>query len=271
MLDSSTARWPGPAGGSLPFGAVLDSSCDRLADAAVFGALAWYFAVDGQRWLLLAALLCLVLGSLTSYIRARAEAAGLTATVGIAERAERLIIVLVGTGLTGLPGLHVPVRAGGRAVDPGRRLDDHGRAASRDGVPAVAGAPAGRCMTVLLTRDPREPMPPSGSGTRRAGDWSKPCRERVSARAFRSAADAATVRNGRGTQQLRKNLRRVVGPGMSELRMDALVGDALRSYSRYWLETFRFHGMDARGRRRRSTATAAAASTSTPRSSAARA
>ena len=62
---------------------------------------AWYFARHGQRWLLLAALLCLVLGSLTSYIRARAEAAGLTATVGIAERAERLIIVLVGTGLSG--------------------------------------------------------------------------------------------------------------------------------------------------------------------------
>ena len=57
--------------------------------------------------MLLAALLCLVLGSLTSYIRARAEAAGFTATVGIAERAERLIIVLVGTGLTGAP-FHVP-------------------------------------------------------------------------------------------------------------------------------------------------------------------
>jgi phosphatidylinositol dimannoside acyltransferase len=68
----------------------------------------------------------------------------------------------------------------------------------------------------------------------------------VSARAFRSAADAAAVRNGRGARQLRKNLRRVVGPGMSELRMDALVGDALRSYSRYWLETFRLPGMDHR-------------------------
>ena len=51
--------------------------------------------------LVAAALLCLVLGSLTSYIRARAEAAGMNATVGIAERAERLIIVLVGTGLSG--------------------------------------------------------------------------------------------------------------------------------------------------------------------------
>jgi CDP-diacylglycerol--glycerol-3-phosphate 3-phosphatidyltransferase len=47
------------------------------------------------------------LGALTSYIRARAEAAGLNATVGFAERAERLIIVLVATGLTDFPGLHV--------------------------------------------------------------------------------------------------------------------------------------------------------------------
>jgi phosphatidylinositol phosphate synthase len=98
MIDGAVAR----AGGLVtPFGGVLDSTCDRIADAAVFGALAWYFAEHGQRWLLLAALLCLVLGSLTSYIRARAEAAGLSATVGIAERAERLIIVLVGTGLSG--------------------------------------------------------------------------------------------------------------------------------------------------------------------------
>lgn len=99
LVDGAVARAGGK--GSV-FGAVFDSSCDRIADAAVFGAVAWYYALHGQRWILLAALLCLVLGSLTSYIRARAEAADLTATVGIAERAERLIIVLVGTGLTGL-------------------------------------------------------------------------------------------------------------------------------------------------------------------------
>jgi CDP-diacylglycerol--glycerol-3-phosphate 3-phosphatidyltransferase len=100
LVDGAVAR----AGGTVsPFGGVLDSTGDRAADAAIFGALAWYFAEHDQRWLLLAALLCLVLGSMTSYIRARAEAAGLTATVGIAERAERLIIVLVGTGLAGEP------------------------------------------------------------------------------------------------------------------------------------------------------------------------
>jgi CDP-diacylglycerol---glycerol-3-phosphate 3-phosphatidyltransferase len=100
LVDGAVAR----AGGrTSKFGAVLDSSCDRIADAAVFGSLGWYFAMHDQRWMFLAAMLCLVLGSLTSYIRARAEGVGLTATVGIAERADRLIIVLVGTGLTGEP------------------------------------------------------------------------------------------------------------------------------------------------------------------------
>ena len=66
----------------------------------------------------------------------------------------------------------------------------------------------------------------------------------MSTRAFRAAADAATVRNGTGTRQLRKNLRRVVGPAVSELRMDALVGEALRSYARYWRETFTLESMD---------------------------
>jgi CDP-diacylglycerol---glycerol-3-phosphate 3-phosphatidyltransferase len=105
IVDGAVARATG--GGSV-FGAVLDSTCDRIADAAVFGALAWYFALHGQKWMLLATLLCLVLGTLTSYIRARAEAVGLHATVGFAERAERLIIVLTGTGLSDLPGYHVP-------------------------------------------------------------------------------------------------------------------------------------------------------------------
>jgi CDP-diacylglycerol--glycerol-3-phosphate 3-phosphatidyltransferase len=100
MLDGAVAR---ASGRTTAFGAVLDSTGDRLADAAIFGSIAWYFARHDQPWMLAAALLCLVLGSLTSYIRARAEAVGMTATVGIAERAERLIVVLVGTGLSGSP------------------------------------------------------------------------------------------------------------------------------------------------------------------------
>jgi CDP-diacylglycerol--glycerol-3-phosphate 3-phosphatidyltransferase len=105
IVDGAVAR---ASGGGTVFGAVLDSTCDRIADAAVFATIGWYFVLHGQKWILLASLLCLILGSLTSYIRARAEAVGLSATVGVAERAERLIIALVGTGLTGLPGYHVP-------------------------------------------------------------------------------------------------------------------------------------------------------------------
>ncbi len=100
MVDGAVAR----AGrGSSPFGAVLDSTCDRVADAAVFGSLAWWFAGRGHSGALeLAALLCLVFSTVTSYVKARAEGLGMTCNVGIAERAERLIVVLVGTGLAGL-------------------------------------------------------------------------------------------------------------------------------------------------------------------------
>jgi CDP-diacylglycerol--glycerol-3-phosphate 3-phosphatidyltransferase len=100
MLDGALARARG--GGSL-FGAVLDSTGDRAADAAIFAALAWWFSGAGDnRLIVLLALLCLVLGVLTSYVKARAEGVGLTADVGVVERTERLILVLVGTGFTGL-------------------------------------------------------------------------------------------------------------------------------------------------------------------------
>jgi CDP-diacylglycerol---glycerol-3-phosphate 3-phosphatidyltransferase len=100
MLDGALARARG--GGSV-WGAVLDSTGDRAADAAIFGALVWWFAGAGDnRLLVLLALICLVLGVLTSYIKARAEGVGLSCEVGVVERTERLILVLVGTGFTGL-------------------------------------------------------------------------------------------------------------------------------------------------------------------------
>jgi CDP-diacylglycerol--glycerol-3-phosphate 3-phosphatidyltransferase len=99
LLDGAMAR---ARGGGTRFGGVLDSVCDRIADGALMAAIAWYaFEVAESRWLGAAALICLVLGQVISYIKARAEAAGLTANVGLVERAERLIIALVGTGLSG--------------------------------------------------------------------------------------------------------------------------------------------------------------------------
>ena len=125
MLDGALARARG--GGSV-FGAVLDSTGDRAADAAIFGALVWWFSGAGDnRMLVLLALLCLVLGVLTSYIKARAEGVGLSADVGVIERTERLILVLVGIGFTGLGipyALHVAlwVLLVGSAVTVGQRF-----------------------------------------------------------------------------------------------------------------------------------------------------
>ena len=100
LLDGALAR---ARGGGTVFGAVLDSVGDRAADAAIFGALIWWYSGAGDnRLLVLLALLCLVLGVLTSYIKARAEGAGVSCDVGIVERTERLILVLAGTGFSGL-------------------------------------------------------------------------------------------------------------------------------------------------------------------------
>jgi len=100
LLDGAVAR---ARGGGTPFGTVLDATCDRIADGALFAGLTWWcFGIGGNRPLAVAALLCLVSAQVISYIKARAEATGLSATGGMVERAERFIITLWGTGLTGI-------------------------------------------------------------------------------------------------------------------------------------------------------------------------
>ncbi|AZG44230.1 phosphatidylinositol phosphate synthase [Gordonia insulae] len=100
MLDGAMAR---ARGGGTRFGAVLDATCDRVADGAIFAGLAWWCAVtEPHRLLLIATLICLVTSQVISYAKARAEASGLYGDGGWIERPDRLIIVLVGTGLTGL-------------------------------------------------------------------------------------------------------------------------------------------------------------------------
>lgn len=103
MLDGAMARQVLRGGGTPSrFGAWLDSTCDRVADAAVFCALAWWFTGRGDdRPLAAVALFCLVAGAVVSYTKARAEGLGMTCDVGIAERAERLTIVFAGTALVG--------------------------------------------------------------------------------------------------------------------------------------------------------------------------
>jgi len=100
LVDGLMARMKGQ---SSSWGAFLDSTLDRFGDAAIFAGLALYYAGPGDsRPLTGLAIYCLVLGSITSYARARAESLGMQAKVGIAERSDRLVAILAMTGLAGI-------------------------------------------------------------------------------------------------------------------------------------------------------------------------
>jgi CDP-diacylglycerol--glycerol-3-phosphate 3-phosphatidyltransferase len=100
MLDGAMAR---ARGGGTKYGAVLDATCDRVADGAIFASLAWWSVYhEHSGHLFLATLIVLVSSQVISYAKARAEASGLSADGGLIERPDRLVIVLVGAGFTGL-------------------------------------------------------------------------------------------------------------------------------------------------------------------------
>jgi CDP-diacylglycerol---glycerol-3-phosphate 3-phosphatidyltransferase len=100
MLDGALARVKGTTG---RFGAFLDSTLDRVADAAVFSGLAAWFVLGGHSRLMAGvSLFCLVAGALVSYVKARAEGLGLRCEGGLIERGERLLIALVAAGVEGL-------------------------------------------------------------------------------------------------------------------------------------------------------------------------
>jgi CDP-diacylglycerol--glycerol-3-phosphate 3-phosphatidyltransferase len=87
--------------GATQWGAFLDSTCDRITDAAILMGLALYLIKQDDP-LVPAVLGCIVFGSLIPYIRAKAESYNIACSVGVAERTERLIIVLVAIGFDGL-------------------------------------------------------------------------------------------------------------------------------------------------------------------------
>ena len=100
IMDGYMAR---ASGKTSIFGAFWDSTLDRIGDAAIFGGLAMYYVGPGDNdWFAALAIYCLSMGSVTSYARARAESLNMQAKVGIAERADRLVFVLVTTGLADL-------------------------------------------------------------------------------------------------------------------------------------------------------------------------
>lgn len=93
MLDGAVARI---SGRSTRFGAILDSTFDRLSEAALFLGLLAYYANQGsvQEVVLVGA--ALVGSMLTSYVRARAEGLGLKCEVGFFTRPERVILLAIG-------------------------------------------------------------------------------------------------------------------------------------------------------------------------------
>lgn len=106
MLDGAMAR---ERGFGTRFGSVLDATCDRIADGAVFCGLLWWAAFGLKSTsLVVATMICLVTSQVISYIKARAEASGLRGDGGFIERPERLVIVLAGAGLSGVSFLHMP-------------------------------------------------------------------------------------------------------------------------------------------------------------------
>ena len=104
LLDGTMARMTGTSG---PWGNFLDATLDRITDGAVFAALILWGVAQGDYWIIGGGLLALVSGQVVSYAKARAEAVGATANVGIAERAERLIAVGIAVLLTGFGLPHV--------------------------------------------------------------------------------------------------------------------------------------------------------------------
>ena len=98
LLDGTMARI---SGSTSRWGALLDSTLDRISDASILGAMAYWFSRTNDRNVPLI-LSALILGSLISYIKARAEALDIECNGGIAERTERLIVILLSAGLGGL-------------------------------------------------------------------------------------------------------------------------------------------------------------------------
>ena len=100
-VDGALAR---AQGGGTAFGSFLDSTLDRASEAILYAGIAIWFlnTLAEPTWPVLAVLVALAGSFMVSYARARAEGIGLSASVGLAPRTERLVLVIVGVALAGL-------------------------------------------------------------------------------------------------------------------------------------------------------------------------
>lgn len=117
VADSFDGILARATGASSAFGAFLDSTMDRLADGAVFGSLAMWAAMHLEpgplrTWTIALALAAVVLGAAVPYARARAESVGAKASVGIAERTDRLVAIGLAALAVGLGAPQWVITAG---------------------------------------------------------------------------------------------------------------------------------------------------------------
>lgn len=99
LFDGAIARLSQQ--GASKWGGFLDSTCDRITDSAILGAVAVYCIIEDLR-IAPVVIASIVTGFLVSYIRAKSESYGIACTVGIAERTERIVIALTVIGFEGL-------------------------------------------------------------------------------------------------------------------------------------------------------------------------
>jgi CDP-diacylglycerol---glycerol-3-phosphate 3-phosphatidyltransferase len=102
VLDGTVAR---RTGRSSTFGAFYDSALDRVSDGAVLGGLMYFYAFSprySSQVMLVVTLLGLVGAYMTSYTRARAEALGVDAKVGVLQRPERVTLLSAPQAFFGL-------------------------------------------------------------------------------------------------------------------------------------------------------------------------
>ncbi|HET8763991.1 MAG TPA: CDP-alcohol phosphatidyltransferase family protein [Rhodanobacter sp.] len=104
LLDAVDGALARATGLGSTFGSFLDSTLDRAAEAVLYGGIVAYYLNTGQPATLpvLLALVALAGSFMVSYTRARAEGIGLTASVGLAPRMERLVLIVAGIGVAGL-------------------------------------------------------------------------------------------------------------------------------------------------------------------------
>jgi CDP-diacylglycerol---glycerol-3-phosphate 3-phosphatidyltransferase len=104
LLDAVDGALARASGGTTPFGGFLDSTLDRAAEAALYAGVVAYFLNTAEQPTgpVVLAFVALAGSFLVSYTRARAEAMGLTASVGLAPRVERLVLIVAGIALAGL-------------------------------------------------------------------------------------------------------------------------------------------------------------------------